>query len=236
MSTVEYIEQIEQPEGGYIPPEMLEPVPVDDDDDGYAAVLNPEENVSPDLIGTAVDHMTRFGFGLRAEYAFAGSLAEAIMPLNVEAWGLISGIKYLNEGNSIINALKLSEFDAFLHLCERDRSVGSIDPDKATIENVKIMVKRSCRFFGVCVPNLPNVGFMTFDTLWHLSTSEMPSTKEDTLRLLIDWGMGLDSVNAGWFQNVKYLGIYNPRLNEARRISVDAIPKNAIAAVEKSFE
>lgn len=77
---------------------------------------------------------------------------------------------------------------------------------------------------------------MTFDTLWHLSTSEMPSTKEDTLRLLIDWGMGLDSVNAGWFQNVKYLGIYNPRLNEARRISVDAIPKNAIAAVEKSFE
>ena len=158
------------------------------------------------------------------------------MPLNVEAWGLISGIKYLNEDNSIINALKLSEFDAFLHLCERDRSVGSIDPDKATIENVKIMVKRSCRFFGVCVPNLPNVGFMTFDTLWHLSTSEMPSTKEDTRRLLIDWGMGLDSVNAGWFQNVKYLGIYNPRLNEARRISVDAIPKNAIAAVEKSFE
>lgn len=236
MSTVEYIEQIEQPEGGYIPPEMLEPVPVDDDDDGYAAVLNPEENVSPDLIGTAVDHMTRFGFGLCAEYAFAGSLAETIMPLNVEAWGLISGIKYLNEDNSIINALKLSEFDAFLHLCERDRSVGSIDPDKATIENVKIMVKRSCRFFGVCVPNLPNVGFMTFDTLWHLSTSEMPSTKEDTLRLLIDWGMGLDSVNAGWFQNVKYLGIYNPRLNEARRISVDAIPKNAIAAVEKSFE
>lgn len=49
------------------------------------------------------------------------------MPLNVEAWGLISGIKYLDEDNSIINALKLSEFDAFLHLCERDRSVGSSD-------------------------------------------------------------------------------------------------------------
>lgn len=235
MNTAECIEQIEQPEGGYIPPETLEPVPVpvDDDDDGYAVVLNPEENVSPDLINTAVDHMTRFGLGLRAEYAFTRSLA-VFYPLSAEAWGLIPDIKYINDDNSIINALRLSEFD-FLHFGENNRPVGEIDPDEATIENVKIMVDRSCLFFGVCVSNLFNTGFMTFDTLWNLSTSEVRPTKKQTLRLLVDWRMGLDSAHAGWFQNVKYLGIYNPRLNEARRISVDVVPKDAIDAVENAL-
>lgn len=233
MNTAECIERIEQPEGGYIPPETLVPVPVpvDDDDDGYAVVLNPEENVSPDLINIAVDHMTRFAMGLRAEYAFAESLTGSpFIPLINEAWRLIPDIKYRNDDNSIISALKLSDFD------EGDPFVrGEINPDKATIENVEIMVDRSLRFFDVCIPNLPNVGFMTSDTLWDLTTSKVCPTKEQTLRLLVDWRMGLDSAHAGWFQNVKYLGIYNPRLNEARRISVDVVPKDAIDAVENAL-
>lgn len=138
-SASEHIEQIDQPEGGYIPPETLEPVPVDDDDDGYAAVLNP----------------------------------------------------------------------------------------------VEIMVDRSVRFFDVCVPNLPDTGFVTFDTLWDLSTSEVQPTKEDTLQLLIDWRKGLRGDNVGWFRNIRYLGIYNPRLNEAYRIKVDDISQDAIDAVDR---
>ena len=45
-STPEPIEQIKQPDGGYIDPETLEVVSLDDDD--YDNVLNPKENVSPD--------------------------------------------------------------------------------------------------------------------------------------------------------------------------------------------
>lgn len=233
-SASEHIEQIDQPEGGYIPPETLEPVPVDDDDDGYAAVLNPEENVSPDLINTAVDHMIRFGFGLRAEYAFAKSLSGSpSIPLINAAWRLIPDIKYRNDDNSIINALKLSAFDD-PHVDEDNQLVvEEINPDKATIENVEIMVDRSVRFFDVCVPNLSDTGFVTFDTLWDLSTSEVQPTKEDTLQLLIDWREGLCGTHAGWFRNIRYLGIYNPRLNEAYRIKVDDISQDAIDAVDR---
>ena len=221
-SVSEHIEQIKQSEDGYIPLRIFEVVPVDDDNE-YTAVLNPKENVRPDLINTAVDHMTRFGLGLRA-----------VMPLNVDAWGLISGIKYLNDDNSIISALRLSEFDHLRWGEEDDRPVGEgIDPDEATIENVSIMVERSCRFFGVCVPNLPDVGFMTFDTLWDLSTSEVCPAKEQTLRLLIEWREGLRGDNAGWFRNIRYLGICNPRLNEAYRVKVDDISQDVIDAVDR---
>lgn len=234
-SVSEHIEQIKQSEGGYIPPipsETLEVVPVDDGE--YAVALNPKENIRLDLINTAVDHMTRFGLGLRAEEAFARSLLKAVMPLNVDAWGLISGIKYLNDDNSIINALKLSEFDYLRWGEEDDRPVGEgIDPDEATIENVSIMVERSCRFFDVCVPNLPDVGFMTFDTLWDLSTSEVRPTEEQTLQLLIKWREGLRWIHAGWFRNIRYLGIYNPRLSEAYRINVNDISQDAIDAVDQ---
>lgn len=232
-SASECIEQIKQSEDDYIPLRLFEVVPVDDDNE-YAAVLNPKENVRSDLINTAVDHMTRFGLGLRAEEAFARSLSNVIMPLNVEARGLISGIKYLNDDNSIISALKLSEFDHLRWGEGDDRPFGEgIDPDEATIENVSIMVERSCRFFGVCVPNLPDAGFMTFDTLWDLSTSEVCPTKEQTLRLLIEWREGLRWIHAGWFRNIRYLGICNPRLNEAYRIKVDDISQDVIDAVDR---
>ena len=114
-------------------------MPVDDDDDGYAAVLNPEENVSPDLINTAVDHMIRFGFGLRAEYAFAKSLSGSpFIPLINAAWRLIPDIKYRNDDNSIINALRLSAFDDLRVDEDNQLVVEEINPDKATIDNVEI--------------------------------------------------------------------------------------------------
>lgn len=226
-------ERIAQPEGGYISPETLEVVSLYDDD--YDDALNPKENVRPDLINTAVDHMTRFAFGLRAEEVFARSLAGAVwfMPLNAEAWGFIPGIEYANEDNSIINALKLSVFDD-LHVNEDHQVVvEEIDPDEATIENVKAMVWRSIRFFNGGGPNILTKGFMTFDTLWDLSTSEARPTKEQTLQLLIRWRGGLRCVHAGWFRNIRYLGIYNPRLNKAYRIKVDAISQDAIDAVDR---
>lgn len=102
-STSKHIARIKQPEGGYLPLKMFEVTPVEDNDDEYIDVLNPEENVSPDLINTTVDHMTRFGLGLRAEYAFTESLASAVplfVPLLAEAWNLIPDIKCINGWSS----------------------------------------------------------------------------------------------------------------------------------------
>lgn len=44
--------------------------------------------------------------------------------------------------------------------------------------------------------------------------------------------MGLRSVYPE-FRNVRYLGIYNPRLNVASRIEVSQIPDDVIDTVEK---
>lgn len=46
------------------------------------------------------------------------------------------------------------------------------------------------------------------------------------------WRMGLRSIHTE-FQNIKYLGVYNPRLNEVYRISVDAIPRDVIIEVDR---
>ena len=51
-SVSECIEQIKQPEDDYIPLRLFDVVPVDDDNE-YAAVLNPKENVRSNLINTA---------------------------------------------------------------------------------------------------------------------------------------------------------------------------------------
>ena len=46
------------------------------------------------------------------------------------------------------------------------------------------------------------------------------------------WRMGLHSIHPE-FNHVKYLGIYNPRMNTAYRIAVSDIPNEVIQEVEK---
>jgi hypothetical protein len=53
----------------------------------------------------------------------------------------------------------------------------------------------------------------TADTLWDFKVSKAKVKKEYTLQLLMYWRMGLHSVHPE-FQGIKYLGIYNPRLNQ----------------------
>lgn len=46
------------------------------------------------------------------------------------------------------------------------------------------------------------------------------------------WRMGLRSIHPE-FQNIKYLGIYNPRMNKVYRIAVENISEEVIREVEK---
>lgn len=73
--------------------------------------------------------------------------------------------------------------------------------------------------------------FTTADTLWDFKVSKAPVKKEHTLQLFMYWRMGLHSVHPE-FQNVKYLGIYNPRTNEVSRIAVADISQEVIDDVE----
>ena len=233
-SVSEYIDHINKSGRGYVPWSKF----------GFRSLgegvdaLNPEENVSPRLIALAVDNMTHFMSGSPAMLAFGNQLYVASRiggkSLKFKACDLIkTGIAGLDD-QSIINAVKLSGFDArFLVDTESYQPIEEINPDGATIQNVRTMVKRSLHVFEVYGPKFLDrfaltggtakygvIDFMTPDTLWDFEVSETRPTQEDLLQLLMDWRKALRLPHAWLFQDVNYLGIYNPRLNEVYRIKV----------------
>ena len=244
-SVTQRIKQINQPRGGYINPRTLEVVSLGEGVD----VLNPGETVSPGLIGSAVDYLTRFMLGDSVKEAFAISMLGARrIGKRSTASRLMAGIKGLDD-RSIINAVKLSGFDVCFRSSPRNyKPIEGINPDEPTIQNVRTMVERSLRFFDEYGPvvfggftfkggytdtvSSGDGDFMTADTLWDFKVSKSRPTKNHTLQLLMYWRMGLRSIHTE-FQNVRYLGIYNPRLNEVYRISVDDIPRDVIAEVDR---
>lgn len=244
VSVTQRIKQVKQPRGGYIKPKELEVISLGEGADA----LNPEENVHACLMGLAVDYLTRFMTGASAEDAFHISLlgAEKIDETK-RAKKLLSGIKGLDD-ISITNAVKLSGFD----VCVRAGIMGykpvqDINPDVNTIENVRTMVNRALYFLDKYGPKVldgftfkggytstvatGDGDFITTDTLWDFKVSKAPVKKEHTLQLLMYWRMGLHSIHSE-FQSIKYLGVYNPRINEISRIAVVDIPQEVIAEVE----
>lgn len=227
--------KVKQPRICHINPKTLE-VEFFDDGDRDTGALEPVENISRALIETVVRDMTYVMSGMSIEEAFS------IPEKSTEARRLMDGIRGLDD-NSIINAVKLSGF-----VVDQGESVESINPDEATIQNVRTMVERSLRFFDTYGPMVLNGftfeggytdtvisgdgDFTTADTLWDFKVSKARPTKNHTLQLLMYWRMGLHSVHTE-FQDICYLGIYNPRLNEVYRISVDDIPDDVIVEVER---
>jgi len=243
-SVTQRIKQVKQPRGGYINPKEFKPELLGDG----AEELNPEENVNAGLMGMAVDYMTRFMSGTPAKDAFkVSTMGASRIGEDNKASGFVAGVKGLDD-DSITNALKLSGFD----VCYRAeimgyRPVDEINPDSPTIQNVRTMVERSLHFLEVYGPKVldsftfkdgytytVNTGdgdFMTSDTLWDFKVSKTPIKKEHTLQLLMYWRMGLHSIHPE-FQNMKYLGIYNPRANVASRLATADISADVIAEVE----
>lgn len=236
-SISEYIDHINKSGCGYVPSSTFRFRSLGEGIDE----LNPEENVSPNLISSAVDCMTHFMTGSPAKLAFGNKLFVASRiggkSLEFKAYDLIkTGIVGLDD-QSIINAVKLSGFDArFLVDTESYQPIEEINPDGVTIQNVRTMVKRSLHVFEIYGPKFLDrfvitggytdtakygvIDFMTSDTLWDFGVSKTRPTQGDAIRLLMNWRKALRLPHAWLFQDVNYLGIYNPRLNEVYRIGV----------------
>lgn len=238
------IRQVKQPRGGYINPKNMTVIKIGDGEE----TLNPYEHLHPSLIGLAVDYLTRFMLGEPVEKAFMISLKGAsLIGEQKAAQKYMSRIDGLNR-RSVINAVKLCGYDVIYRAGVMGyKPVTSITPDYASIENIMTMVERSLQFFEDCGPivmsgftfeggytNIIGAGdgdFTTKDTLWDFKVSKNMVKKEHTLQLLIYWRMGLHSIHPG-FEEIKYLGVYNPRLNTVYKISVEDIPENIIREVE----
>ena len=104
-----------------------------------------------------------------------------------------------------------------------------IDPDKATIRNVRTMVERSVNF-------RKNFKRETPDSLCVFMVSEARSTKDEIRRLLKSYCPEIRSARAHRSRNTCYLAIYNARLNEVYRLRVDAIPEDVIDEIERECD
>ena len=238
------ISQVKQPKGGYLNPKDMDRMQLNSDN-----ILNEMENISPSLVGITVDYLTRFMLNKNVEKAFAISLIGARLGyMDDIADKLVYRVQGLDD-KSIISACKLASFDSiFRGGILAYKPVEEIEPDEATISNIREMVNRSLKFFEeygpIVVDGFTFEGgytstvssgdgdFLTRDTLWDFKVSkEEPKTKY-TLQLLMYYIMGQHSKKR-YFKNIKYIGFYNPRLNVVYTYDVSKFSPQLIEVIEK---
>lgn len=243
-SVTQRIKQIKQPRGGYINPKQFTVTSLDDHTQLFEI-----ENIHSSLVGLAVDYMTRFTIGATVEDAFKISLLGAnIIGQTAYAQKLLKKIKGLDD-TSLTAACQLSGYD----VCFRAgvmgyRPVEEIIPNMQTIANIRTMVNRGENFIKQYGPivwdgftfeggytNLVSSGdgdFLTENTLWDFKVSIKGPTNAHTLQLLMYYLMGIRSKHKE-FQNIKQLGVFNPRLNNVYLLEISNIPLSIISEVSK---
>ena len=242
-SVTQRINEIEQPYGGYLPMKLFSKEQLDD-----GITLHEDENIHPSLVGIAVDYLTRFMSGSTVDQAFhISTLGATLVSLTDTATALKAQITGLDD-QSITAACKLSGFDVCYRASPlRYKPVEEISPDKATIENIRVMVNRSLRFwekYGPILSSEPtfeggysatvNAGdgdYVTHDALWDFKVSKTAPKSKQTLQILMYYIMGLHSTHE-YYKDIKQLGFYNPRLNTVYTCSVSDISPETIKAVE----
>lgn len=236
------IQRIKQPYGGYL---RVRDLNVKQFDDGKALFDN--ENIHPGLVGLAVDYLTRFIMGASLEDAFQISLLGAREAKETDnASLLLSDIVGL-DGKSVISACKLVGYDVCIRFgMSKYKPVSDIVPDTNTVENIITLVSRCIDFWRIYGPIVldgftfdggytPIISsgdgdYLTKDTIWDFKVSKSRPTSKYTLQLLVYYLMGLHSSHEE-FANIKYLGIFNPRLNKAYTYPVSEIPEDTIQTV-----
>lgn len=245
-SVTQRIKAIKQPRGGYINPRSLEVKELE----GLGTLHDQkDENISAGLVGIAVDYMTRFACGTPAKEAFHISfLGAELVGETSNAESLANVISGLDD-DSIIAACKLAGYDsAFRAGLQAYRSVEDISPNDATIENVREMVERGCRFFEEYGPvthdgitfkgaytfmvSTGDGDFTTKDTLWDFKVSVKPPTNAHTLQVCMYWLLGLHSDDAEIYRAIDKLGFFNPRLGTVYTIPVSDIPGTVLHEIE----
>lgn len=238
------IKDVKQPHGGYLP---IKHMAVDKYDDGVT--LHSNENSAPTLVGLAVDYLTRVMLGDDPVEAFDISIYgyqiahKLKMDIQIHPTDIP---KDLSDG-SITDAIIFASFDTVFRASPQAYREPTL-PDKNTIENIRQMVIRSAVFFNE-VHTITRSGFtfeggytdtiqagdgdmLTETGLWDMKVLRGNLTSQHSLQLLIYWRMGLHSIHPE-FEDVKTLGFFNPRKNEATTIDISSLSESVIEVVEK---
>lgn len=228
-----------------------------------------EGGVSASNIASAVEYLTRFFMQPRGMYEGEGLLnafeVSKIGAASAEAFFGFKGAtdvfmelckEMLNAPGDwdkwCTNACKLVTFDAWYRhpsSAMKSRTYKEANPDGATIENIRLMVKRSVKFFHERGPVIStgfdfspsgytatvhsgDGDFLTEDTLWDMKVRRDRLRSEAALQILMYWVMGQHS-GQEIFKGIKKIGLYNPRQNVAYTLDVAKIPASVIREVEE---
>lgn len=254
------IKEIRQPNGGYLRPSSMQEITLEDNHE-----LSKEESIHASIIGMAVDYLTRLMTGSSLIEAFDApirgyayrkkmwqpNIIECDKRAKVDITSLLNQIHGLDD-QSIIAACKACAYDVWYRNpadAPKYKTAEEINPNAQTIENIRIMVKRSISFwlhYGPVVKSnftferggytaMVNAGdgdYMTKDTIWEFKVSAAKPTSKHTLQILMYWIMGQHSGKEE-FKSITQLGIFNPRLNKVYLIPVADISAATIEEIEK---
>lgn len=252
-SVTNRIKSITQPRGGYLPVTMFEHIELNNGVNAVDEKVYEGSSIHGSMIGTAVDYITRFMLNGDASKAFHISLIGAERAGKSEnAQKLLAQIQGLDD-QSIRAACHLVQYDVFARNTMAAMAYlhnETIVADDGTVSNIQIMVKSALQLFekyGAIVSigmtfeggytdtiDSGDADFLTVDTLWDFKvTKQERPTSNETLQLLVYYVMGLHSKRYTDFENIKYLGIFNPRYNTIYRCAIDKIDKEIIKTVEE---
>ena len=235
------VKQFKQPRGGFINPKQFTVIHTEDD-----RILNPE-NISASSVGTAVDYLTRFLLGTDKEKAFQIPIWGAMRVKDFDyCYDLMERVTGVDD-DSIFAVCQMTGYDVAVRAgLMYYKPVDEIQPDTATIDNIRTMVNRSIAFWKQYGPvvmdgftfeggyteiiSSGDGDYLTTDTLWDFKVLSSSPKSIHTLQLLVYYLMGMHSVHPE-FKRIKRLGIFNPRLNNVYLLDIDAIPASVIETV-----
>ncbi|WP_049382173.1 hypothetical protein [Staphylococcus hominis] len=242
VSVTQRISQIKQPRGGYLNRKSFE-----------VKQLEPEtfidtkyENIAPQTISLVVDYLTRMVINQDKEKSFAISLTGAKLAGELQtAESLLKDIND-NDDLSIIKACQLVNYDMVYRAGSMPKEFKI--PDQDTINNIKSLINRSLSFFNqigevkmdgftfeggyTSIIDSGDGDFLTEDTLWDFKVSKQLPQKNSTLQLVIYYLMGKTSQKPT-FENIRYIGIYNPRFNQIYKYDMTQADSEMIETIQK---
>lgn len=240
------VSTIPQPQGGFLNIDTFEQDYIED-----FQRLSIRENLHPAVVGLIVDYMTRFMLGKTPEEAFSISLKGAKLVNELDfAKKLCRNIKGLDD-RSLQCAEVLVSYDVYYRKENVSPGREKQEPtiDDTTCENIRIMVNRCLTFFNTYglpldikhdfegaytdVITQGESDYLTQDTLWDLKVSKYKPGYRYTLQLLFYYVLGLHSKYKDYYESLKCIGLYNPRLNTLYRIETSKITEKQIKTVEK---
>ena len=240
------IRAVEQPAEGYIPISKFSVKKYED-----FCQLHYKENISANYVGLAVDYLTRFYVTKNVEEAFDISMLGAKIlreeyGMETEYQNCLELLEKIQQGD-VFSAVQLVAYDEVYRAGIID--IPKLEADKFTIENIKIMVNRGVRFLKNCGKEIKSgldfeggytdvvvngdCDYLTENALIDFKVIRGEMTTNYSLQILMYYLMGLRSENKKYFEQVKWLALFNPRKNIVYFVNVKKISESVIEEVSK---